>query len=70
MASNKRGSTDSTYITPIGGNLFVDLGFSAEEAALLQVESRARISQSLSGKGSKPHVTHSSQDPNEYEPKS
>ncbi len=39
--------TESTHITPVGGNVFADLGFDAEEAAGLQAESRRRIAEAI-----------------------
>lgn len=35
--------TKSSHSTPVGGNLFSDLGFQPEEAAALQAESRRVI---------------------------
>jgi predicted XRE-type DNA-binding protein len=37
--------TKSRHITPAGGNVFLDLGFEAEEAAALQAESKRVISE-------------------------
>ena len=35
----------TTHITPVGGNVFADLGFPPEEAAALQAESRRIIAE-------------------------
>lgn len=43
---------DSMHITPVGGNVFADLGFEPEEAAALQAESRRVISEKLAIKES------------------
>ncbi|WP_297478043.1 XRE family transcriptional regulator [Ferrovum sp.] len=43
---------DSMHITPVGGNVFADLGFEPEEAAALQAESRWVISEKLAIKES------------------
>lgn len=37
--------TKSMHITPVGGNVFADLGFEPEEAAALRAESERRISE-------------------------
>jgi len=37
--------TKSMHITPVGGNVFADLGFEPEEAAALQSESKRIISE-------------------------
>ncbi len=39
--------TKSRHITPIGGNVFADLGFEREEAAALKAESQRIISEKL-----------------------
>lgn len=39
--------TKSTHITPVGGNVFADLGFAPEEAVALKVESQRIISEKL-----------------------
>jgi len=39
--------TQSTHITPAGGNIFTDLGFEPEEAAALQAETQRIISEKL-----------------------
>jgi len=39
--------TKSMHITPVGGNIFADLGFDAEEAAALQAKSKRIISEKL-----------------------
>ena len=44
--------TKSTHITPVGGNVFADLGFGPEEAAALQAESKRIISEKLAIKES------------------
>ncbi len=36
---------DSRHVTPAGGNVFADLGFSADEARQLQAQSHAEIAQ-------------------------
>ena len=41
-----------THITPVGGNIFADLGFEPEEAAKLLAESDAIISEKLAIKDS------------------
>ncbi|PKY09942.1 XRE family transcriptional regulator [Acidithiobacillus marinus] len=40
--------TQSMHITPVGGNVFADLGFAPEEAATLKAESQRIISEKLS----------------------
>jgi len=40
------------HFTPVGGNVFVDLGFEPKEAAALKAESQRIISEKLSTKGS------------------
>ncbi len=42
--------TGSTHITPVGGNVFLDLGFPPEQAAALLAESERIIAQKLAGK--------------------
>jgi predicted XRE-type DNA-binding protein len=37
----------ATHITPVGGNVFSDLGFSPKEAARLQAKSKLVIKESL-----------------------
>ncbi|CAI1730502.1 MULTISPECIES: helix-turn-helix domain-containing protein [Serratia] len=37
--------SDSRHVTPAGGNVFADLGFSADEARQLQAQSNAEIAQ-------------------------
>lgn|SRR5574343_460829 len=44
--------TKSTHITPVGGNVFADLGFAPEEAAALKSESQRIISEKLAIKES------------------
>jgi predicted XRE-type DNA-binding protein len=44
--------TKSAHVTPVGGNVFTDLGFDPEEAAALQAESKRIISEKLSIKES------------------
>lgn len=39
--------TESMHITPVGGNVFVDLGFAPEEAAALKAESQRVIAEKL-----------------------
>ena len=39
--------TKSRHITRVGGNVFADLGFEREEAAVLQAESKRSISEKL-----------------------
>lgn len=39
--------TKSMHITPVGGNVFADLGFDAEEAKVLQAKSKKIISKKL-----------------------
>lgn len=39
--------TKSMHITPVGGNVFADLGFDPEEAAALQAKSKRIISEKL-----------------------
>lgn len=43
--------TQSTHVTPIGGNVFVDLGFAPEEAAAFQAESQRIIDEKLASMG-------------------
>jgi len=40
--------TKSMHITPVGGNVFADLGFASEEAKALKDESQRIISEKLS----------------------
>lgn len=42
--------TKTTHITPVGGNVFADLGFAPDEAARLLAESRRKIAEELSKK--------------------
>lgn len=42
----------SMHITPVGGNVFSDLGFEPEEAAALKAESQRNISEKLAIKDS------------------
>lgn len=44
--------TKSTHTTPVGGNVFADLGFAPEEAIALQAKSRHIISEKLAIKES------------------
>jgi len=44
--------TKSMHITPVGGNVFADLGFELEEAAALQAASQRIISEKLAIKES------------------
>ena len=44
--------TKSTHITPVGGNVFADLGFEPAEAAALKAESQRIISEKLAIKDS------------------
>ena len=44
--------TKSRHITPVGGNVFADLGFEPEEAAALKAESQRIISEKLAIKDS------------------
>jgi predicted XRE-type DNA-binding protein len=44
--------TKSMHITPAGGNVFADLGFEPEEAAVLQANSKRIISEKLAIKDS------------------
>ena len=44
--------TKSRHITPVGGNVFADLGFAPEEAAALKAESQRIISEKLAIKDS------------------
>ena len=44
--------TKSMHITPVGGNVFADLGFEPQEAAALQAESKRIISEKLAIKES------------------
>jgi hypothetical protein len=44
--------TEFTHVTPIGGNVFVDLGFEPEEATALQAESQGIIREKLVFKNS------------------
>ena len=43
--------TDSSYVTPAQGNVFVDLGFSAEEAERLRANSTSIILTELRNSG-------------------
>ena len=40
-------SIESAHITPVGGNVFADLGFEPTEAAALQSTSQARLAREL-----------------------
>jgi predicted XRE-type DNA-binding protein len=44
--------TQSTHITPVGGNVFADLGFGPQEAVLLKERSQQIISEKLAIKNS------------------
>jgi len=44
--------TELTHVTPVGGNVFVDLGFEPEEAAALQAEAQKIIREKLVVKNS------------------
>lgn len=44
--------TKSVHMTPVGGNVFADLGFAPEEAAALKAESQRIISEKLAIKDS------------------
>jgi len=39
--------TQSTHMTPAGGNVFTDMGFEPEEAAALQAETQRIITEKL-----------------------
>lgn len=43
VCQKKTVKTTSGHITPVGGNIFADLGFAPEEAAALQAESKRII---------------------------
>jgi len=43
VCHKKNIKTTSGHITPVGGNIFADLGFAPEEAAALQAESKRII---------------------------
>ena len=47
-----KSNTKSMHKTPVGGNVFADLGFDAQEAALLKAESNRAISEKLAIKES------------------
>ena len=47
-----KSNTKSMHKTPVGGNVFADLGFDAQEAALLKAESNRVISEKLAIKES------------------
>lgn len=42
--------TESRHITPVGGNIFADLGFEPKQAAKLQAESKKEIAQTIAMK--------------------
>lgn len=42
--------TKISHVTPVGANIFLELGFAADEAELLQQESQQRINAALSMK--------------------
>ena len=44
--------THSAHITPVGGNVFADLGFEPQEAAALQAQSQRIISEKIAIKES------------------
>jgi len=44
--------THSAHITPVGGNVFADLGFEPQEAAALQAQSQRIISEKMAIKES------------------
>ena len=47
-----KSNTKSMHKTPVGGNVFADLGFDAQEATLLKAESNRVISEKLAIKES------------------
>ena len=47
-----KSNTKSMHKTPVGGNVFADLGFDAQEAILLKAESNRVISEKLAIKES------------------
>ena len=51
--------TQSMHITPVGGNVFADLGFDPEDAANMQAESKRIIAEKRS------RVSYSMAEPNE-----
>lgn len=44
--------TESIHVTPVGGNIFADLGFKPEEAIALKAQSQRIISEKLAIKES------------------
>lgn len=49
---SSKSKSNITHITPVGGNIFADLGFEPKEAAALKAESDRIISERLAIKGS------------------
>jgi predicted XRE-type DNA-binding protein len=45
-----RHETRSSHITPVGGNVFIDLGFEPKEAAMLKAQSDRAIAEKLAMK--------------------
>lgn len=43
-------SSESIHVTPVGGNVFADLGFEPDQAEKLLAESKAIISKKLAAK--------------------
>lgn len=52
--------TKSMHMTPVGGNVFADLGFEPEEAAALKARSQEIISEKLARAGKHVHLSISS----------
>lgn len=60
FSKDKRGAVISTrteHVTPVGGNVFLDLGFPPDEAATLQAESRRIIREKHAARSHTEHVT-------------
>lgn len=53
----EKENNGSAHITPIGGNIFSDLGFSAEDSVLLQTQSRAVIAERLKDSDTRAQLT-------------
>lgn len=54
----KNENNGSAHITPVGGNIFSDLGFSDEDSARLQKQSQAAITARLKGSDTCTHLAY------------
>lgn len=46
----KNIDTESSHITPVGGNVFLDLGFAPDEAVALQAEAQKIIAEKFTAR--------------------